>query len=163
LAQDAAFFEAKRQSFGSDAMKPAPKNLPAKYAKSGIYARSPKARRLRDNQVNYYMRKMRGLCPWLERSDIHVMRRFAELELLASAAYAQLRARPVADDEGRSRRLLDDYRRLVALQVVVARELGLSPAARQAIRASSTSAPLDLVGQLAANQQSESKPESDAS
>lgn len=101
------------------------------------------------------MRKMRALCPWLERSDIHVMRRFAELELLASAAYAQLRARPVADDEGRSRRLLDDYRRLVALQIVVARELGLSPAARQAIGANSANAPRDIVAEFAADEMKE--------
>jgi len=83
------------------------------------------------------------------------MRRFCELELLASRAYRALRESELTNKEGESKRLLDDYRRLVALQIVVARELGLSPAARMAIKASSTTAALDLVGQLAANQQSE--------
>ncbi len=118
---------------------------------SSLYSRSPKARRLRDNQVNYYLRKMRALCPWLERSDIYVARRFAELELLASRAYQALRERAIVTDKGESRRLLDDYRRLVALQVVVARELGLSPAARAALKANNTNAALDLVGAFAAD------------
>jgi hypothetical protein len=123
-----------------------------KNSRTGLYSRSPTARRLRDNQVNYHLRKMRALCPWLERSDIYVARRFAELELLASRAYAELRARTLANDEGRSRRLLDDYRRLVALSIVAARELGLSPAARMAIKANSANAALDLVGQFAADE-----------
>ena len=45
--------------------------------------------------------------------------------------------------------MLSDYRQLVLAQTAVARELGLSPAARMAIKANSTNAALDLVGEFA--------------
>jgi len=123
-----------------------------KNSRTGIYSRSPAARRLRDNQVNYHLRKMRALCPLLERADIYVARRFAECELLASRAYQALRENAITNDRGEVRRLLDDYRKLAQLQVLIARELGLTPAARQVLKANSANAALDLVGQFAADE-----------
>jgi len=124
-------------------------------AKSGIYSTSKKNVQLRDAQVRYLLRKLRDLCPWLERSDLYVMRRFCELELLASRAYAALRASELTNNEGQSKRLLDDYRKLASLQIVVARELALSPAARQAIGANRAGEPLGLVAQFALDEQRE--------
>ncbi len=72
-----------------------------------------------------------------------------QLEILCSRAYAALRERELVNPKGDSRRLLDDYRRLVSVQVVVSRELGLTPAARLAIKQSSKDAPVDLVGEFA--------------
>jgi hypothetical protein len=117
--------------------------------RTGNYASSPVARQLRDGQVRNIVRRLRMLCPWIEASDIHLTRRFCELELLSSRAYQALRNGELLNDKGESRRLLSDYRQLVMAQTAVARELGLSPAARMAIKANSTSAALDLVGEFA--------------
>jgi len=115
-------------------MKTPSKNLPATNAKTGIYARSPKARKLRDAQTRYVMRKVRMLCPVIKPEDIWMLRRFAELEYLASRCYAALRDSEIVNGRGESKRLLTDYRRLVQTQHSLANSLGLSPAARMAIK-----------------------------
>ena len=62
-----------------------------------------------------------------------------------------LRKKGVLSVEGEgSARLISDYRQLRQAQTALTRELGLSPASRQAIRAHGTSAALDLAGLLAA-------------
>ena len=62
-----------------------------------------------------------------------------------------LRKKGVLSVEGEgSTRLISDYRQLRQAQTALTRELGLSPASRQAIRANGTSAALDLAGMLAA-------------
>lgn len=129
-------------------------NLPARKPQisTGIYAVSKKSRRLRDAQTRYVMRKVRILCPFIRPEDIWIARRFAELEYLASRCYAALRDSEIVNGKGESKRLLTDYRRLVQTQLALANALGLSPAARMAIKASSTTAALDLVGQLAADE-----------
>jgi hypothetical protein len=64
---------------------------------------------------------------------------------LCNQVYAALRAYEPTNARGEARRLLDDYRKLRAPQVVFARELGMTPLARQALQALSTDAALDLV------------------
>jgi phage terminase small subunit len=76
-------------------------------------------------------------------------RRWRELELLASTIYATLRSSGLTNEEGEGRRLLDDYRKMVQTQVVLARELGLTPSARMALKASSTHSALDLAAVMA--------------
>lgn len=58
----------------------------------------------------------------------------------------------------KGRRLLDDYRKLRATQIVLSRELGMTPEARMAIKASSANAAVDLVSLTA---QTEDPPEKD--
>jgi hypothetical protein len=123
--------------------------------RTGIYASSKNSRKLRDAQTRYVMRKVRTLCPFIRPEDIWIARRFAELEYLASRCYAALRDSEIVNGKGESKRLLTDYRRLVQTQLSLANSLGLSPAARMAIKANSANAALDLVGQFAADAQSE--------
>jgi len=51
--------------------------------------------------------------------------------------------------EGEPRRLLTDFRQLRQVQLSYERELGMTPAARMAIKASGTRAALDLVAMMA--------------
>jgi hypothetical protein len=92
---------------------------------------------------------MRAAMHWLEPSDLPTCRAWAELEFLAGQVYAVLRTLGVVNPKGEGRRLLDDYRKLRQTQAVYARELGMTPAARMAIKASGTRAALDLAGAMA--------------
>jgi hypothetical protein len=107
--------------------------------------------------------------PWLEPSDVPAARAWCELEVVSGQVYAALRLQGVVTREGEGRRLLDDYRKLRATQVVLSRELGMTPASRIAIKAGSTGAALDLVAAMArieelpARETVEPEPESSSS
>ena len=118
-------------------------------ASTGLYVRAQPGLKLRDKKVERLARKMRAVMPWLEPSDAPAVRAWAELEYLAGHVYAALRGFGVLNREGEARRLLDDYRKLRQTQVVLARELGMTPAARMAIRANGTKAALDLAAAMA--------------
>lgn len=118
-------------------------------ASTGLYVRAQPGLKLRDKKVERLARKMRGVMPWLESSDMPAARAWAELEYLAGQVYAALRGFGVLNREGEARRLLDDYRKLRQTQVVLARELGMTPAARMAIKANGTKAALDLAAAMA--------------
>jgi hypothetical protein len=87
--------------------------------------------------------------PWLEMSDRPTVRAWAQLEILSDMVYEDLRQRGVLNEEGQACRLLDDYRKLRATQVILSRELGMTPAARMAIKAGNTNAALDIVSLMA--------------
>ena len=126
---------------------PPPRTAPIKH---GLFVRAAEGLRLRDRKVTRLARRMQLVMPWLEPSDLPMARGWAELEVLAGMVYAHLHSVGVIDNRGESRRLLDDYRKLRATQVVLSRELGLSPAARMAIKASGTKAALDLAAAFSA-------------
>ena len=115
-------------------MKPAPKNLPAKNAKTTLYARSKKTIRRRDLQCRYYMNRLIATAPWIERQDAMLLRRFVQLEMLGDRVYSALRDGEIVTGRGESKRLLQDFRRLVATQASLAAQLGLSPVARRALK-----------------------------
>jgi hypothetical protein len=71
------------------------------------------------------------------------------MEVLATQVFAVLRAGSVVNAKGEGKRLLDDYRKLRLAQAVYSRELGMTPAARMAIKASGTRAALDLASAMA--------------
>ena len=48
------------------------------------------------------------------------------------------------------RRMLDDYRKLRSAQIVLSRELGMTPLARQQLQAGSANVPVDIVAAMAA-------------
>ena len=125
---------------------------------SGLYVRAAPGLRLRDKKVERLVRKMRMVMHWLEPSDFATCRAWAELEILAGQVYATLRAMGVVNGKGESRRLLDDYRKLRQTQAVFARELGMTPAARMALKASGTRAALDLPAMLAADAADDADP-----
>jgi hypothetical protein len=121
-------------------------------SKHGLYVKAAPGLKLRDRRVLRLAGKVRAVMPWLEPSDFPTVRAWAELEILAGQVYAALRGFGVLNREGETRRLLDDYRKLRQTQVVVARELGMTPAARMAIKASGTKVALDLAAAMAAEE-----------
>src|SRR5229473_1020728 len=119
-----------------------------KRASTGLYVRARPGLKLRDKKVERLVRKMRMAMPWLEPSDMPACRAWAEMEYLAGQVYAVLRA-GIFNQKGETRRLLDDYRKLRQTQIVLSRELGMTPAARMALKANWTHAALDLAAALA--------------
>ena len=118
--------------------------VPAKHASTGLYVRASVGLRLRDKKVERLARKVRSVLTWLEPSDYPAVRAWAELEYLAGQVYAALRAGSVVNAAGEGKRLLDDYRKLRLAQMVISRELGMTPAARMALKATGTRAAFDL-------------------
>jgi hypothetical protein len=117
-------------------------NTPA--TKTGLYVRAAPGLKLRDRKVTRLAVKVRAVLPWLEPADWPTVRAWCELEYLAGQVYAALRTYGVVNPSGEARRLLDDYRRLRQVQLQYATALGMSPAARMAIRANGTRAAFDL-------------------
>src|ERR1019366_8165782 len=113
-------------------------------AQTGLYVRASAGLRLRDKKVERLARKVRSVLSWLEPSDFPAVRAWAEFEYLAGQVYAALRAGSVINAKGEARRLLDDYRKLRLAQAVLSRELGMTPAARMALKATGTRAAFDL-------------------
>ena len=138
-------------------LKPAPKNLPARYAKTNAYAKRPTVLQARSRAVHAMVRRLIREMPWLERSDRYALVAWAEFEYICAAISVALNAKggSIFNADGSVKRLAHDYRIFRQSQSVYARECGLTPLARKMLGASSTGAALDLVGQLAANQQSE--------
>jgi hypothetical protein len=120
-----------------------------KHASTGLYVKAAPGLKLRDRKVTRLVRRMRGVMHWIEDSDLPACRAWAELEVLAGQVYAALRVLGVLNGKGEGRRLLDDYRKLRQTQTVLSRELGMTPAARMAIKASGTRAAFDLAAEMA--------------
>jgi len=115
----------------------------------GLYVRSKKGVRLRDLTVWRLARKMRSAMPWLEDSDLPACRSWAQLDVLASKVYAELRDHGFTNGEGEPRRLLTEFRQLRLAQLAYERELGMTPVARMNLKASSTNTALDLAAIMA--------------
>jgi hypothetical protein len=120
-----------------------------KRASTGLYVKAAPGLRLRDRKVTRLAVKVRAIMPWLEAVDGPTVRVWCELEYLSGQVYAALRSYGAVNPNGEARRLLDDYRKLRLAQAVFARELGMTPAARMAIKASGKRAPFDLPGAMA--------------
>jgi hypothetical protein len=122
---------------------------PSGRAKTGLYVRSASGLKLRDRKVQRLVRMMRIAMPWLEEADVPACRAWAQIEILADMAYTMLQRISIINDKSEPRRLLTDFRQLRQAQLMYARELGMTPAARMAIKASGTRAPLDLAAAMA--------------
>jgi hypothetical protein len=124
---------------------------PGGRAKTGLYVRSASGLKLRDRKVQRLVRAMRVAMPWLEEADIPTCRAWAQLEILSDIAYAMLTRIGIISNNiaCEPRRLLTDFRQLRQAQLAYARELGMTPAARMAIKANGTRAPLDLAAAMA--------------
>jgi hypothetical protein len=115
-----------------------------KHASTGVYIKSAPGLKLRDRRVTRLAVKVRAILPWLQPADSPVVRAWCEIEYLCNQVYAALRAYGVTNPRGEARRLLDDYRRLRAIQLQYSRELGMGPASRQALKASGDAMAFDL-------------------
>lgn len=122
------------------------------HAATGLYLKSADGLRIRHRKVRRLVQKMRILMPWLEPSDIPCARAWAELEILGANVFAELIANGVSNHEGEPRRLLTELRQLRQTQLAYERELGMTPAARVAIKASGTRAALDLVAMMSSDE-----------
>lgn len=72
------------------------------------------------------------------------------MEILSSTVFAILTKINVINGEGEPRRLLSEHRQLKLAQLAYERELGMTPAARMAIKVNGTEAALDLAAAIAA-------------
>jgi hypothetical protein len=113
-------------------------------AKTGIYVKAAPGLKLRDRKVTRLAMRVRTALPWLTSADAPCLRAWCEFEFLAGQIYAALRALGVLNKAQEARRLLDDYRKLRLAQVVLARELGLTPRARQELKVGSDGMAFDL-------------------
>jgi hypothetical protein len=126
-----------------------PVRRPRRHGATGLYVKAPSAMRVRHRKVRRLVEKMRAAMPWLENGDLPACRAWAELEILGANAFSELVTRGLLNAEGEPRRLLTDYRQLRQVQLSYERELGMTPAARLAIKASGTKAAFDLVAAMA--------------
>ncbi len=105
---------------------------------NGLYVCAQPGLKLKDRRVLRPAAKVRAAMPWLEPSDQPVLRAWCEMEILCEQAFAALRAFGMLTREGEARRLFHDYRQMRQTQAVYANALGLTPAARIAIKATGT-------------------------
>jgi hypothetical protein len=118
-------------------------------ARTGLYVKGANGRRLRDQRVRRLVQKMREAMTWIDDADLPACRAWAEFEILSSIVFAELRKGGVVNKGGEARRLLNDYRLLRQTQLAYERELGMTPAARMAIKVNGTRAAFDLPGEMA--------------
>jgi hypothetical protein len=118
--------------------------------KHGLYVRSTNGLRLRDEKVRRLVRRMRVAMPWLEDADEPTARSWAQIEVLADMAHTILRKIGITSNGSEPRRLLTDFRQLRLAQLQYARELGMTPASRQALRTARTNDAFDLAAVAAA-------------
>lgn len=128
---------------------------PRLHAGTGLYVRAASGMRVRHRKVRRLVEKMRAGMPWLEASDLPACRAWAELEILGASAFTELVNGGLLNAEGDPRRLLGDFRQLRQLQLAYERDLGMTPAARTAMKASGTRAALDLVAAMAKPEEAE--------
>ena len=118
---------------------------------SGLYVKSRAGLKLRDGMVSTLALKVRRAMPWLQDSDHPAVRAWAQLEILADSVFAILRDKGVTSNGVEPRRLLDDFRKLRGIQLAYAQALGMTPAARLAIKASRDDGAFDLASHVASN------------
>lgn len=92
---------------------------------------------LRARRVRKLVQRMFELLPWLIEADRPAARAWADLEHKVAAVSVNLDQDGILNAEGDPRRLLSEYRGLLTLQLAYAKELGLTPAGRAALRVDS--------------------------
>jgi hypothetical protein len=126
-----------------------------RHARTGLYVKAASGMTVRHRKVRRLVEKMRAQMPWLEPSDLPACRAWAELEILGAYAFSELVDAGLLNVKGEPRRLLTDFRQLRQVQLSYERELGMTPAARMAMKASGTRAALDLVAAMAKTEEAE--------
>jgi len=96
--------------------------------KHGAYA-TPSALRLRQRKLRRRVRSLKAQFPVLASAPDHLVQRYAEVDLIAANVFAALIDNDVVTRDGEPKRLLSEYRLLLAELRSVAGALGiLSPA-----------------------------------
>ena len=99
--------------------------------------------------INALQQKLRTVAPWLQDSDLPVLRGFAELEWLARRVFALLREEGLLNDKRDAKKLLSEYRSLRTAQATLASQLGLTPVARKALVSGGKEGGFDLLNAIA--------------
>jgi len=115
----------------------------------GLYAGSKSALEVRARKIARLMRRLRVVAPWLEPSDESTARAYCELEILSAAIFARLSetgpTKLTADGRDLEvRRLVDAHRQMKQVALAYARELGLTPLARAALKVAGSRSAFDL-------------------
>jgi len=81
--------------------------------------------------VQRITRDVLAAAPWIARSDLSMVRRYAEMQILIQALYYEIHQHGMLLKNRQPRIILDTYRRMVQTQARLADSLGLSPLARK--------------------------------
>src|SRR5689334_10224076 len=119
----------------------------------GVYLRDDdRALEVQANDVKRLMRKAVDTFAWLRDENLPTLRKWAELEVIRRAAFAGIvRSGALSEDQEKRelsvKRLVDDHRKLTMSQLVLERELLMTPASRGQLRDGEP--PIDLVAMMA--------------
>jgi hypothetical protein len=114
------------------------------HASTSLYAKSESALRIRAERVRRIVNRVRREMPWLADSDVPALKSWAELEILSATTFAWLTKMNVINSEGEPRRLLAEHRQMKLAALAYAKELGLTPLTRAALKANVSAAAIDL-------------------
>jgi hypothetical protein len=106
-----------------------------RYTRTGLYIRSSRGLKARDQRTTRLATRMFGVMPWLQPADQIAVRKLAQLEFLSERLFIELRARGLLTESGEPRRLVGDFQRLISTMVSLLNALGMTPAGRQSIGA----------------------------
>jgi hypothetical protein len=81
--------------------------------------------------VGRITRDVLAAAPWIARSDLSMVRRYAEMQILIQSLYYELHVHGILLRNREPRTIVDTYRRMVQTQARLADSLGLSPLARK--------------------------------
>lgn len=129
----------------------------------GIYANSQKALRVRAPKVTKLVRELYEFLPHLRDEHLPLARKWAELEVIRRAAFAgivqggSVITVDLAKREVSLKRLIDDHRKLTMSQLILERELLMTPASRAELSAGEE--PTDLVALMARAAQADAEAE----
>jgi hypothetical protein len=112
-----------------------------RYVRSSLYIRGRNGLKARDKWTSRLANRLFVTMPWLTDADRPAVRRWAQLEYLAEQLYLELREHGVLTPEREPRRLLDDFRKMAAVQLSYSTALGMVPSARRSLA--------DLAGEAA--------------
>jgi hypothetical protein len=118
--------------------------------KTGLYVRAISGTKLRDRKVGRLVAKVREVLPWLGIEDEPAIRGWAQLEVLATLVFADLRTRGIVNAQGEPRRLLTEFRQLRQAQLAYERELGMTPSTRRKLGVKAEATAPDLAAHIAA-------------
>jgi hypothetical protein len=106
-----------------------------------LYIRAVQGVKQRDKRTSHLANRVMALCPWLGDSDRPALRVWCQFEWVAEQVFLELKQHGLftKNEAGVSeaRRLVDDFRKLRMAQLSYSAQLGLTVAARAAIKAGS--------------------------
>ena len=118
------------------------------------YRRAVNGAKQRNAEFRRLFAAVRRSLPWIEKADLPAVASWVELELICNAAFDALSETGLlrTDSEARDgdvKQLANTYQAMRKTQLAYSRELGMTPAARMAIKLTGTRVALDLAAQLA--------------